>query len=155
MARQEMWGIEKQGVTGMANRKRVLLRGKGGFRCITAPSTGSYCLVNPTTRHDFLPQKPTVSVLNDGISLKIYFKSLWKPEENQSTSCWEGQLSLTVILDHCGYHWPEEMSTDYKITLDFLTIIKNIPAIWIECMLKWLELWIWLAEQNAIKIHNF
>lgn len=84
--------------------------------------------VNPATRDDCFPQRPRVSILNDGISLKIYFKSLWKPEENQSISCWEGQLSWTVITWPLWSPLARRAVYDYRTTLDFFDNYKKYAS---------------------------
>lgn len=111
--------------------------------------------VNPATRHDCFSQAKgqyfewwhliknlfqiTVKARRES-GYQLLRRSVFLNNDNLTTVVTTGQKRCLLIIEQ---HWI------------FLTIIKNMPAIWIEYMLTWLELWIWLAEQNAIKIHNF
>lgn len=48
-----MGGIEKQGGTGMAYRKRMLLVGRVAFRLMLYPSACSYCEAEASNGHEF------------------------------------------------------------------------------------------------------
>lgn len=132
MARQEMWGTEKQGVTGMATGRE---RSFGGRVASDTSWLHLHVHIAVWTQLPAMsfPQKPRVSILNDGNSLKNYFKSLWKPKEKahrlmsmRRSAFFNGDACpVWSPLARCGCWATQEdqvrieLSPDCKITLDF------------------------------------